>query len=472
MKVLLLAPPYVPGFMRNARWDVISISGSDWYPIYLGWSTALLERENHEPKLLDAQVDKLSYEETYRIAEEFSPELTVLYFSTKSLATDLKTAKQIQELTGSEIVLVSPSASINSVETLEKSSRINLLARGEFDFTVLDLANRIPKDQIKGLIWKDSEGEVHVNPPREPVPAEELDKFPFVTDVYRRHLNIKNYHQSAHQHPFIDLFTGRGCAWGQCTFCLWPYTINKGAAYRTRKIGNVIEELRFVSEEMPYIKEIFIQDDTLPKQRVVELSEAILESKLKICWSCYARPTADMDLNTLKLMKKAGCRTMHVGFESSNPDILKNIRKGTSVKTMEEFAKNANKVGLFIVADFITGLPGETVNTIRATVEWARRLPVQRYCITLPKPYPETPFYDWLMEHDCLKDGHPSYPSLSTEEIYRWNKWSLRRVYLSHNYFFRMITKPYEWYRIVRSAKYLLPYLTSREDKVSRDLEW
>ncbi len=470
MKVLLLAPPYVPGFMRNARWDVIGISGSDWYPIYLSYCTALLEREGHEPKLLDAQVDKLSYDETYSIAEEFSPQLAVLYFSIKSLENDLVVAERIRGLTGGEVVLVGPSSSINPVETLNKSSKVSLLARGEFDFTVLELANNVPREQIKGLVWKDAMGEVHVNPQREPVSAEELDRFPFVTDVYRRHLNINNYHQSGHQHPFVDLFTGRGCAWGLCTFCLWPNTINKGAGYRTRQMASVIEELRFTQDEMPYIKEVFIQDDTLPEERAIELSEAILENKLKLCWSCYSR--ANLGLSTLQLMKRAGCRTMHVGFESSNPQILKNIKKGTSIKTMEEFARNANSVGLFIVADFITGLPGETVDTIKATVEWAKKLPVQRYTITLPKPYPETPFYDWLVEHNCLKDGHPDYPDLSTEDIYRWNKWSLRHVYLSPDYFFRMITKPYEWYRIARSARYLLPYLTSKEDKVSRDLEW
>ncbi len=453
MKVLLLTPPFAPNFMRNARWDVMGISGSQWYPIYLAYCTGLLEREGHETRLLDAQVDGLSREKTYQIAKDFHPQLTVVYFSTKALRNDIEVAEAIHDLTGSEIILVGPSASINSTETLKVSPKINLMARGEFDFTVLEVANNVPWPQIDGLLWKDSEGEVHTNSSREPVPDEELDKFPFVTDIYRRHLNIRNYHQSGHKHPYVDLFTGRGCAWGLCTFCLWPNTINKGAGYRKRKISNVIEELRFVREALPYIKEIFIQDDVLPKDRAIELSEAILESKLKVCWSCYAR--AELDFATLKMMKKAGCRTMHVGYESSNPQILKNIKKGVSPERMVEFTKNANKAGLFIVADFITGSPGETVETIKATIEWAKRLPVQRYTITLPKPYPETPFYEYLLAHGYLRDGRPNYPNLSTEDIYRWNKWSVKQVYFSLHYFFRMITKPYEWGRLARSARFL-----------------
>lgn len=472
MKVLLLTPPFIRGFMRNARWDVITISDAQWYPIYLAYCTGLLEREGHEVKLLDAQVDNLSHEQTCKIAEAFSPELIVLYYSMKALKNDFEVAEKLRDVTGGEIVLVGPAASIEPIETLKLSSKVNMLARGEFDFTVLDLANKVPKEQIKGLFWKDLNGKIIENPPREPVTAEELDKFPFVTDVYRRHLNIKNYFQPDQLHPFIDLFTGRGCPWGLCSFCLWPYTINKGAGYRARQMSKVIEELKFVRSEMPYIKEIFIQDDTLSKERAVNLSEAILEKKLKICWSCYLRATGDHTLDSLKLMKRAGCRTVHVGYESSNQQILKNIRKGTTLGTMEEFTKNTNDAGLLIVADFITGLPGETVETIRATTEWARKLPVQRYCYTLPKPFPGTPFYDWLVEHECLKDGRPNYPNLSTEDIYRWNKWSLKKVFLSPDYLFRMATKPYEWDRMMRSARYFLPYVFSREKKDTLDLEW
>ena len=471
MKVLLLTPPFVRGFMRNARWDVITISGAQWYPIYLAYSTGLLEREGHEAKLLDAQVDNLSHEQTYQIARDFSPELIVLYYSSKARKNDLEVAEKLQEITGVAVVLVGPSTSIDSDETLRTTS-LGMLAAGEFDFTVLELANKVPREQIKGLVWKNSEGEIRVNPGREPVPAEELDKFLFVTDVYRRHLNIKSYFQPDQLHPFIDLFTGRGCAWGKCTFCLWPHTINKGAGYRTRQIPNVIEELKFVRSEMPDIKEIFIQDDTLPRERAVALSEAILENKLKLCWSCYLRPTGDHTPDSLKLLRRAGCRTVHIGYESSNQQILKNIRKGTTLETMEKFTRNASDAGLFIVADFITGLPGETVATIKATTKWARKLPVQRYCYTLPKPFPGTPFYQWLVAHDCLRDGRPDYPGLPAGEIYKWNKWSLIRVFLSPRYLFAMLTRPYEWDRMLRAARYFLPYVFSREKKDTLDLEW
>jgi len=470
MRVLLLMPPFVPGFMRNARWDCMGISGSNWYPIYLAYCTALLERETHNAKLLDAQVDNLSHEETYKIAQDFAPELTVIYFSSASLDNDLMVGERIKELTGSKVILVGHSASFDPTGTLKKSSTIDMLAVGEFDFTVLDVVNRVPKERIKGLVWKNPEGEIVENPPREAVPAEELDKFPFVTDVYRRHLNIRNYRAALHAYPFVDLFTGRSCAWGRCTFCLWPNTINKGAGYRKRKMANVIEELRSVKENMPYIKEIYIQDDVLPAERAIELSEAILDSGLKVRWSCYARP--NVDFKTLKIMKRSGCHLLEVGFESSNQQILKNIRKGTTVKGMQEFTRNARKAGLEVIGAFITGLPGETVETIKATTAFARKLPLRRYTITLPKPFPKTPFYEWLKESGYLNDGRPNYPDLSTEEIYKWNKWSIRHVYFSHNYFFRMLLRPSAWPGLLHSVRYFIPYAFSREKKEFRNLEW
>lgn len=470
MKVLLLMPPYTNGFMRNARWDGIGISGSNWYPIYLAYCTGLLERENHEVKLLDAQVNNLSHEETYKEATKFSPDLTVIYFSIKSVDNDLHIGEEINRLTGSDIILVGHSASFYPEETLKKSSSISMLALGEFDFTVLDLANSVAKKNIKGLVWKDAQNKINFNSPREPVSGEELDKFPFVADIYRRHLIIKKYRQSGHWYPFVDLFTGRGCAWGKCSFCLWPNTLNKGAGYRTRKIDNVIEELKFISEEMPYIKEIYFQDDTLPKKRAIELSEAILKAKLDIKWSGYSR--ADKDLDTLKLMKRAGCRILETGFESSSEKILNNIDKGRSKEQMEQYARDAKEAGVFVIGAFITGLPGETVETIKDTTEWAKKLPILRYTYTLPKPYPHTPLWKFLEAHGELINGRPNYNGLTTEDIYKWNKWSLKQIYFSQEYFLRVLTNPHMWPQVLLAAKYFLPYVFSKEKETHLDLEW
>ena len=134
LRVLLLTPPYVKNFMRNGRWDVTGIVGGQWYPIYLAYCTGLLEKYGHNVKLLDAQVDNLTREETYRIAQEFSPELIVMYYSYKALENDLEIGAILHKLTNAEVVLVGASASIKSTETLNKAKGIHALVRGEINY--------------------------------------------------------------------------------------------------------------------------------------------------------------------------------------------------------------------------------------------------------------------------------------------------------------------------------------------------
>jgi len=334
--------------------------------------------------------------------------------------------------------------------------KIDLLAIGEFDHTILELAEGYPENKIKGLVRKVND-EIIYNPPRVPLTTEQIGEFPFVTDVYKRHLTINNYFQPPHLHPFVDLFIGRGCSWGKCTFCLWPNTINKGASYRIGNIDKTIRELTFINEKMPFIKEIFIQDDTLPAYRCRELSIAIIDANLKINWSCYARPDNSYNLSTLKLMKKSGCRCLHVGYESSNLNILKNINKGTTPKIMEEFTWNAKKVGLLIHADYLIGLPGETVETIKSTVEWSRKLKADSYQFTRLYPYPGTPLHSYLKEHNFLIDGAVSYPHLSTEDIDSWVKWALRKTNLDPYYILQMAKRPKDWKRLLRAARHVIP---------------
>ncbi|MFC1945247.1 B12-binding domain-containing radical SAM protein [Chloroflexota bacterium] len=457
MKVLLLNPPYIPQFIRTSRWAAASVSGSNWYPIYLAYCTGLLEKYGHETKLVDGPVDELSHEDVFAIAQDFSPNITVILVSTASLDNDIAICERLKDLTNSYIILVGPWCSIYPDQIMGNSAKIDAVAIGEFDYTVLELAKGKAEKAIDGLIWRDNDNIIH-NPPRNPLTQDQLNELPFVTDVYRRHLNISKYFQMPHLHPFVDLFTGRGCPWGKCTFCLWPHTINKGTSYRKRDMDNVIEELNFIKRELPFVKEVFIQDDTLCNERAKELSTSIIKSGLDITWSCYCR--VDTELETLQIMKKSGCRLIHVGYESSNQQILNNVMKGTTVKQMEEFTHNASKVGLLNHADFIIGLPGETVETIQATVKWAKSLKMDSYQFTVPKVYPETPLHNWLEENDYLKDGWPNYPLLSIEDMKKWTKWAIRQTNMNPRYLFRMIKKPKEWQRLIRSARHVLPKVT------------
>jgi radical SAM superfamily enzyme YgiQ (UPF0313 family) len=224
-----------------------------------------------------------------------------------------------------------------------------------------------------------------------------------------------------------------------------------------------MQEFLFISKELPSVREIFIQDDTLPDWRARELSSAILESGLDLVWSCYARP--DMDYDTLRLMREAGCRCVHVGYESSDSQILRNIRKGVTPRVAEKFTEAANRAGLLIHGDFVLGLPGETVQTIQATIKWARKLEVHSYQFTTPKIWPGTMFYEWLEKNRFLEDRQVAYPHLSNSELREWAKRAMRACYFQWGYLRRLLPlmgNCNEVRRLVRSSRYVIPHIATR----------
>lgn len=444
--------------MRSARCTFLPISGSNWYPIFLGYATGWLEKHGHTCSLIDAPVANLTHEQVYEKAESFSPKLLVLYISKDSLPNDAAVGEEIKKRTGCKIVLVGPWCANTPEKILKEYSVADIVVRREFEDAVLDIANGKPLKSIKGIIYRSKAGIVS-NPERPFLTGEQLDRFPFVASVYKRHVPIENYYQASLLHPFIDMFTARGCAWNQCTFCLWPNTIHKGAMYRARSIDNVIKELHYIKKELPWVKEVFFQDDMLPSVRIRELSSRMLKEKLNMKWSCYVR--ANVDRETLFLMKKAGCRYLHVGYESVDPTVIKLVKKGNIKEEMERFTKDANEAGLRIHGDFILGLPGETEQSIQATIEWAKTLGIEGYQVFIPQPHEATPMYQWLKKRGYLtKDGDINYPFLSKDRLTYWRFRAMKEIYFTPSYIWntvRHISSFSEFMRLVRTATFVLP---------------
>jgi radical SAM superfamily enzyme YgiQ (UPF0313 family)/ubiquinone/menaquinone biosynthesis C-methylase UbiE len=438
------------------------VAGSSWYPIFLAYATGVLEKNGHQVKLVDAPVENLSRETVLKDIENFKPDIVAIYITWDSLKNDIKMAKQIKQINKCKIVFVGPWGSAYPKEILKKvQDSVNAIITREFEYPLLEMAEGKDFSLIGDVVWKKNK-EIIENPNGPIMNEKQLNEIPFVTSVYKNHLNIKKYRQASLLHPFVDLFTARGCSWGKCTFCLWPHTIHCNIPYRMRDIENVIKELKFVKKELPSVKEIFIQDDTLPAGRMKQLAEAILKNNLKIIWSGYCRP--DIDYKTLKLAKKSGCRLFHVGYESANQTILNNVNKGVTVEQMEKFTKDAKKAGLKIHGDFIVGLPGETKETILKTLNWAKKINISDYQFVIPQPHPGTPLYQWVLQNKYLnKQGRMSYPGLTADDLEHWRFYIYRKLYLSPRYLFSHIIKsfkePREFLRLIYLAWKGLPKL-------------
>jgi radical SAM superfamily enzyme YgiQ (UPF0313 family) len=239
----------------------------------------------------------------------------------------------------------------------------------------------------------------------------------------------------------MDILTGRGCQWGHCTYCLWVHSYIKGPVYNCRSVANVIDEMRHITTKMPFVKSLMFQDDTMTEDRARELSEGMLNAGIQIPWSCYAR--GNMSQDVLRLMKQAGCLNLHVGYESADEAILKNIRKGITKDIMTEFTANARKTGLHIHGDFAIGFPGETKTTIRKTVAWACAIRPDTAQFQLMIPFTGTRYHEQLKDGGWLKCGLPDYPDLTAKEMEKMTRWAYRRFYISLPYLWSVLQHPY-----------------------------
>jgi hopanoid biosynthesis associated radical SAM protein HpnJ len=434
MRTLFLHPPSFDGFDggAGARYQAKREIRSFWYPTWLAQPAALVA----DSKLIDAPADGLGMRDILPLARDY--DLIIMHTSSPSFPKDARVAELLKgENPRLLIGMVGAKVAVDPHGSLEASKAIDFVAREEFDYTCKDVADGVPLGDIAGLSFRNADGRVQHNPPRPMI--ENMDSLPWVAPIYKRDLAIENYFIGYLRHPYVSLYTGRGCR-SKCTFCLWPQTVG-GHRYRVRSPENVIDEVRWIKENLPQVKEIFFDDDTFTdfRPRAEEIARGL--GKLGVTWSCNAK--ANVPYDTLKVMKDNGLRLLLVGYESGNDQILHNIRKGLRTDIARRFTNDCRKLGIAIHGTFILGLPGETEETIRETIQFAVDINPHTIQVSLAAPYPGTELYrqavanGWLVENQGLNlvnnEGVQlsplSYPNLNATEIYGAVETFYRRFY-------------------------------------------
>lgn len=443
MKTLLLNPPSFEKFDGGAgsRWPARREITSYWYPVWLAYPAGMIK----ESRLLDAPPHGVTPEETIRIAREY--DFVVVFTSTPGFNNDVRLAEMIKDAHPTvKIAFVGPPVSVQPEESLQASPVIDFVVRKEFDHAVVEFASGKALPDILGVSYR-QDGRIVHNDER-PL-FTDLDSLPMVVDIYKRDLDITRYNVPFLRHPFIAFYTGRGCP-ARCSYCLWPQTFS-GHKYRPRAAESVAAEVRHALELFPNLKEIFFDDDTFSwdKARVLDICEKL--KPIHFTWSCTCRVNADYDM--LKAMKDAGCRLLIVGFESGDATILKNVRKGASPELARSFMKIVKSLGLAVHGDFIIGLPGETRETIKTTMQFAEDLDCETIQVSIAHPFPGTDFEVWLRDRGYMTEdemfdelGHQlpnfEYPGLTRQEI----------VQAVEDFYGRYYFRPKVAFRIVRRA--------------------
>ncbi len=433
MKTLFLHPPSFDGFDGGAgsRYQARREIRSFWYPTWLAQPAALVPGS----RLIDAPPARLKLADVLPLAGDY--ELAVLHTSTPSFASDVKVAAALKDANPRlKIGMVGAKVAVEPEDSLRASAALDFVAREEFDFTIKEVAEGRAFDAIDGLSYRDGSGGVTHN--RDRAILEDMDQLPFVTEVYKRDLRVEDYFIGYLKHPYLSLYTGRGCR-SKCTFCLWPQTVG-GHRYRVRSVGHVIEEIRLAKSWFPQVKEFFFDDDTFTDDR--PRAEAIARElgKLGVTWSCNAK--ANVPRATLEVLRDNGLRLLLVGYESGNQQILNNIKKGMRIDIARRFTKDCHELGITIHGTFILGLPGETKETIEETIRFAGEINPHTIQVSLAAPYPGTYLHRQAVENGWLDIGHAElidergvqiaplhYPHLSHTEIFQSLETFYKRFY-------------------------------------------
>ncbi len=422
MRSLFLQAPSFDGYDggAGARYQMKREVKSFWYPTWLAQPAALVEGS----RLIDAPAHDQSWDDIKHEVDD--KELIVLHTSTPSFRQDIHTAELIRARNPTALIgLIGAKVAVEPEESLAASTAVDFVCRNEFDFTIKDIADRMPLAQVAGISFRDkATGAIVRNLDRAVI--ENMDTLPFVTPIYKRDLDHTKYFGGYLLHPYISFYTGRGCK-SRCTFCLWPQTVG-GHNYRTRSIPHVIEEVKYVMATWPDVKEIFFDDDTLTDNAPRVEALAVELGKLGVTWSCNAK--ANVPRKTLEVMKANGLRLLLVGYESGNQQILINIKKGLRTEVARQFTKDCHELGIVIHGTFILGLPGETEETIEETIRYAKEIDPHTIQVSLAAPYPGTFLYKQATENGwfdntnaLLTEGGTqiaqlSYPHLSSAVIF------------------------------------------------------
>jgi len=423
LKVLLVNFPWQKegkwGVRAGSRWPHIKDRSENNYlpfPFFLAYAVSLLRKNNIEANLIDAIAEATPEDKFLENLSRMDFDILVVETSAPSFYYDMEILKKAS-FANIPVILCGPYPEIYKPEFLERNSFIDFVLFGEYEFTLLELARAIFQGKrdlsfIEGLIWKDQKNKVIKNCSREPF---ELDSLPW---PYRGgSLPMEKYWDLPGDipHPSAQMVASRGCPFS-CNFCLWPQVFFGGEVYRTRDVGDVVDEMEYLIVERGF-KSVYFDDDTfnIGKSRMIKLCNEIIGRNLhKVPWAIMAKADL-MDEEILDKMKEAGLYAVKYGVESASQELVDRCGKNLDLKKTERIIGYTKSLGINVHLTFSFGLPGETKETITSTINYALKLDPHSMQFSIITPFPGTALFEELDKSGriltkdfSMYDGHHS----------------------------------------------------------------
>lgn len=408
----------------------------------LAYIAAVLKRKDVTVEILDCPALNISFKELRRKIDRSHPDLVGITCMSCQYPSALKVAKIVKEVDEeTKTVLGGSHPTALPVQCLQERN-VDVVVVGEGEYTTLELVESLeessPLSKVDGIAYK-QDGRIIVNPRRAPIVN--LDELPFPAwDL----LPMKDYPPAPHgafvkKPPVTSMITSRGCPF-RCSFCSSP--ILWGRLWRARSPRNIVDEIEYLYNVYG-IREIHFEDDnfTLKKKRVIETCDEIIQRGLDIVWACPNGVRIDtLDEEILKKMKESGCYRLAFGIESGSQRILDGVKKDIKLRRVEETIKRAKDIGIETVGFFMIGLLEDNEQTVRQTIAFAKKLPLDQAEFGICTPFPGSELYDIAFKKGSLEtrdwEKYDTFKAvsktnaLSTSDLERWQKRAFLEFYL------------------------------------------
>jgi len=406
MKVALIKPP---------------ATYADWYkrPVFgICYLSACLKLSGIDCRIFDAYFNSWSEKEIVERVVEYGPDVIGLTAMTHEIVQASQIASQLKDRLNTPTIVGGCHVTALPERTLRDFPAVDYVVYGEGERTVIELMKFLQQrgtsepSNIAGLAWRDTEGNISVNEPREPLTPLELDMLPYP--------DMKDYYNGpqalAGKDSYYTLFTSRGCPYN-CAFCMRVM----GRKVRRRSVQNVVQEMEYAISHYG-VHTFDIDDDVFlfDSRQTRELLQLMIDRSLpkRVRWSALTRANF-VTPELIDLAKKAGCFRIEIGVESGDNEILKVINKGITVEQVRNAVKIIKDSGILVGTYFILGHPNETLETIKKTINLAAELNTHTIAVGLMVPYPGTKIYDMAQR------GEGGY-RLLTEDWSQYDKYGGR----------------------------------------------
>lgn len=469
MKVFLGNAPWykdgMVGVRAGSRWPHLQDACDPYmpFPFYMAYAAAMLEREGFDIRIVDGVAERLSEEAFVDRCVQFQPDFIFMEVATASIEADLRMLARIREKLPQVPVAFGglfPEAGESSF--LELHPEVDYAFRGEYEDTLLEICMALREGKTRydflGTAQRDASGKVVVNE-RRPL-RKNIDEYPW---PHRKQLPMLNYHDlpGGIPGPSLQMWASRGCPF-HCTFCAWPQIMYGGDRYRTRDPIDIVDEMEAMIREYGF-KSVYFDDDTfnLGKKRMMTLAEEMIKRKLNVPWAVMARADTS-DEETLAKFKEAGLMSIKFGVESASQAIVDGCEKGLDLSKVEQAVRNVRKLGINLHLTFTFGLPGETKQTIRDTINMAKRLDPDSVQFSIATPFPGSKLYRQMEEAGYLEtkdwslyDGG-NVAVIRTENLTSYDlELALRTAYDEWQWhkLIRPLVRPREWKKFFRHPR-------------------